>query len=94
MSNFEHTNENVQSLCRQLDNDIEEYSAILDRLKKKFDEINASPKWTDDVVKDSFNSTAMDYMESFNNLLKALQAYTRYLPKKSASADELEKAYS
>ena len=91
MSNFEHTNENVQSLCRQLENDVEEYSAILERLKKKFDEINA---WTDDVVKDSFNSTAMDYMGSFNNLLKALQVYTRYLPKKSASADELEKAYS
>ena len=51
-------------------NDVEEYSAILERLKKKFDEINASPKWTDDVVKNSFNSTAMDYMESFNNLLK------------------------
>ena len=29
-----------------------------------------------------------------NNLLKVLQVYTRYLPKKSASADELEKAYS
>ena len=94
MSNFEHTNENVQSLCRQLENDIEEYNNILVKLRKKFDEINASPEWKSDEIKESFNSTAMDYMESYDNLLKALRVYIGYLPRKSASADELEKAFS
>ena len=94
MSNFEHTTENVQSLCRQLENDIEEYSNVLERLKRKFEEIHASSDWKNNEIKESFNSTALDYMDSYNNLLKALRVYVKYLPKKSASADDLEKAYS
>ncbi len=80
----------VSSLEEQLN----DYSAVIKKIKTLKDSIEASNEWVQESLKTPFISKCNDYIMFYSMILTKLEAHVNYLKNKNKAMESLEDAYS
>ena len=84
----------VSDVISGLNKDIQEYKSSVTALTNLINNIDSSNAWIDKTIKTSFVSTAKSYVKQYENLIKEMEIFVKYLSSKSSSSSALEKAYA
>ena len=83
------TNDFIKSL-----NDLaNKYKVEIEKLEILVKDINTSPSWKDDIVKNEFINTCNSYIKIYNELLNTIFSRIAFLKNKSRQASEIENLY-
>lgn len=94
MDLYLHDEDAVSSAISNLKGDIQAYEASIRALSNLIKNIDSSGEWLDNTVKTSFITTASSYVKQYENLIKEMEIFVKYLSSKSSSSSALEKAYA
>lgn len=91
---YKHNPAEVQSIISSLTTQLNNYNDKINELQNLVLKIESSQLWVDAVLKTSFISACNSYITIYTNVSTKLDSYIKYLTKKSAGAESLEKSFS
>jgi exonuclease VII small subunit len=91
---YKHNPSEIDSIVSSLKTQLNNYNEKLSELKGLVTKIETSKSWIDAVLKTSFISACNSYIKIYEQVAARIDTHIKYLIKKSAGAETLEKSFS
>ena len=91
---YKHNPAEINSIVNSLKTQLNNYNEKLAELKGLVTKIETSQSWVDVVLKTSFISACNSYIKIYEQVATRIDSHIKYLIKKSAGAENLEKSFS